>query len=170
MFADMDTATGSNSGVFFTNGIYPKVKLKGIEYRPNGYKGKSVHFHFEVVESNDAAHPSGASRVWILKPFDGTPDQKKRTMADIKNLVFSLTGFSPKAVGSPEQNPKAHTQATQAFLAACDPEYAKKNNLDPNFLVGRTCALECQAVETGGKDGKAKGTFTRHVWGPAATS
>lgn len=169
MFKDMDTASGSNSGVFFTQGIFG-VLLEEVEYRANGYKGRSVIFKFKVTDSQDSAHPVGASRVWILKPFDGTPDQKKRTMADIKKLVFALLGKTEKEIGTPEQSPKAHTQATQLFLAACEEEYATKNNVDPKFLLGRKCALEVQAVPTGGKDGKAAGTFSRHVWGPATAA
>lgn len=165
MFAGMDTAQGSNSGVFFTGGNYD-VELKEIEYRPNGYKGKSVFFRFKVTTSNNAEHSVGSTRVWICK-LGKKPDEDKRTMADIKNLIFALLGQSSKEVGSPEQNPKVHQQATALFLAACDPQYAKKNNLDPEALIGRTCHLECQVVELKPKPGQTeKGQFTRHIWSP----
>lgn len=166
MFAGMDTAQGSNSGVFFTGGNY-KVELTEIEYRPNGYKGKSVFFRFKVLESNNDEHKPGATRVWICK-LGKKPDEDKRTMADIKNLVFALTGTTLKEVGSPEQNPKAHQQATQFFLAACDKNYADKNNIPQDALVGEVCNLECQSVQTKPKPGSTEpGTFTRHVWTPA---
>lgn len=167
MFQGMDTAQGSNSGVFFTDGLY-KVELSEIEYRPNGYKGKSVFFRFKVLESNRAEHPVGATRVWICK-LGKKPDDDKRTMADIKSLIFALTGTSAKEVGSPEQNPKAHQQATAAFLAACDKTYAEKNNIAQDMLVGAECGLECQAIVTKPKPGSTEsGTFTRHVWAPTA--
>jgi hypothetical protein len=167
MFAGMDTAQGSSSGVFFTGGVY-KVKLDEIEYRANGYKGRSAFFRFKVTESNNPEHPVGASRVWICK-LDKKPDENKRTMADIKGLVFALTGTSAKEVGAPEQNPKAHQQATAFFLAACDKTYAEKNNIDGEALIGTECALECQAIQTKPKPGSTEGgTFTRHIWSPLA--
>jgi hypothetical protein len=167
MFAGMDTAQGSSSGVFFTNGVY-KVELAEIEYRPNGYKGKSVFFRFKVLESNNPEHAPGATRVWICK-LGKKPDDDKRTMADIKGLIFALTGTSLKEVGSPEQNPKAHAQATAAFLAACDKTYADKNNIAQDMLVGSECALECQAIKVPPRPGKPdESTFTRHIWSPTA--
>lgn len=167
MFAGMDTAQGSSSGVFFTTGVY-KVELNEIEYRPNGYKGKSVFFRFKVLESNNPEHSVGSTRVWICK-LGKKPDEDKRTMADIKGLIFALTGTSAKEVGSPEQNPNAHQQATSAFLAACDKGYAEKNKLDPEMLVGAECNLECQAIKTPPRPGKPEeGTFTRHIWSPTA--
>ena len=160
MFAEMGSALGSDGGVFFTGGVY-KVELNEVEYRPNGYKGKSVFFRFKVLESGNAEHPVGSTRVWILK-LGKKPDEDKRTMADIKNLIFALTGTTLKEVGSPEQNPKAHKDATNLFLAACDKAYAEKNKIDHDALIGRECNLECQDVKT------AKGNpFTRHVWTPA---
>jgi hypothetical protein len=168
MFAGMDTAQGSSSGVFFTGGVY-EVELNEIEYRPNGYKGKSVFFRFKVKKSNNPEHPVDCSRVWICK-LGKKPDDDKRTMADIKSLIFALTGTSAKEVGSPEQNPKAHSQATAFFLAACDKSYAEKNKLDPEALIGAECGLECQGIQTNPKDGKPPGTFTRHIWSPLPTN
>lgn len=168
MFAGMDTAQGSSSGVFFTQGVY-KVELTEIEYRPNGYKGKSVFFRFRVAESNNAEHPAGSTRVWICK-LGKKPDEDKRTMADIKSLIFALTGTSAKDVGSPEQNPKAHQQATGAFLAACDKSYADKNGIAQDMLIGAECNLECQEIKTPPNPSKGKteeGKFTRHVWSPS---
>ena len=166
MFAGMDTAQGSSSGVFFTNGVY-KVGLTEIEYRPNGYKGKSVFFRFKVLETNNPEHPVGSTRVWICK-LGKKPDDDKRTMADIKSLIFALTGTSAKDVGSPEQNPKMHQQATAAFLAACDKTYAEKNNIEQDMLVGSECALECQTIKTNPKPGQTEGgVFTRHIWSPS---
>lgn len=165
MFAGMDTAQGSSSGVFFTQGVY-KVALSEIEYRPNGYKGKSVHFRFKVLESNNAEHSVGATRVWICK-LGKKPDEDKRTMADIKGMIFAALGTSAKDVGSPEQNPKAHQQATALFLAACDKAYADKNNIKQDALVGTELNLECQAIKTNPKPGATEGgTFTRHIWSP----
>lgn len=170
MFAGMDTASGSTSGVFFTNGNY-KVELLEIEYRPNGYKGKSVHFRFKVLESNNTEHGVGSTRVWICK-LGKKPDEDKRTMADIKGLIFALMGTSAREVGGPEQNPKAHQQATSVFLAACDPTYAKKNGIDGALLVGNECALECQAITLKPKPGleASGGQFTRHIWNPIEES
>lgn len=166
MFKDMGSAQGSNSGVFFTQGNYD-VELYEIEYRANGYKGKSAFFRFKVTASNNPQHPVGASRVWICK-LDKKPDENKRTMADIKNLVFALTGLVPKDVGTPEENPKAHQQATSVFLAAIDKTYSEKNGVPQDMLLNRGCKLEALAIKTGGRDGKAEGTFTRHVWAPLA--
>ena len=87
-------------------------------------------------------------------------------MADIKSLIFALLGTSAKEVGSPEQNPTTHQQATALFLAACDKAYAEKHKLDPDHLIGRACNLECQSIKTNPKDGKPPGTFTRHIWSP----
>lgn len=165
MFAGMDTASGSSSGVFFTQGVYD-VDLKEIEYRPNGYKGKSVFFRFEVKDSNNPEHPQGSTRVWICK-LGKKPDEDKRTMADIKGLIFALLGTSAKEAGSPEQNPQAHQQATALFLAACDATYATKNKIAQDALVGQGCKLECQAIKTAPKPGATEGgTFTRHLWSP----
>lgn len=167
MFAGMDTAQGSSSGVFFTQGVY-KVELAEIEYRPNGYKGKSVFFRFKVLESNNPEHSPGSTRVWICK-LGKKPDEDKRVMADIKGLIFALTGNSAKDVGSPEQNPKAHQQATAFFLAACDKTYADKNSIAQDALVGEECGLECQTIKTAPKQGATEGgVFTRHLWSPLA--
>lgn len=169
MFAGMDTAQGSSSGTFFTNGIY-KVGLKEIEYRPNGYKGKSVHFRFKVLETDNPEHPVGSTRVWICK-LGKKPDEDKRTMADIKGLIFALLGTSAKEVGTPEQNPKAHSQATALFFAACDKAYADKNGIAQDELEGKECNLECQVVNTSPKPGQAEGgKFTRHNFSPLEDS
>lgn len=168
MFAGMDTAQGSSSGVFFTQGIYD-VELTEIEYRPHGYKGRSVFFRFKVLKTDKPEeHPVGSTRVWINK-LGKKPDEDKRTMADIKSLIFALLGTSAKDVGSPEQNPKVHQQATALFFAACDKNYADKNNLAQDALVGKKCGLECQGIKTNPKEGKPAGTFTRHVWSPNAS-
>ena len=160
LFNQMAKAAGSNSGsTFFTDGVY-KVELKEIEYIANGYRGTSCKFHFTVLESNNPAHAPQATRSWIVK-LDKTREQNERTMADIKNLVFALTGTSLKQVGSVEVNPKVHTQATEAFFSAIDATVAKKTGMSPTLLIGRQAALECMSVKT-----KEGGDFTRHVWGP----
>lgn len=165
MFDGMDVAQGSNSGIFFTDGVY-SVELKEIEYRPNGYKGKSVIFRFKVLTSNNSEHAPQSTRTWILK-LGKKPDEDKRTMADIKSLIFALTGTSAREVGTPEQNPEAHKQATAAFLAAIDRKYAEKYNLDPEMLLGAQCNLECLGIKTKPKPGQTEGTvYTRHNWSP----
>jgi hypothetical protein len=167
LFDNMAEAEGSNSGVFFTEGLY-EVSLKEVEFRPRGYKGKSVIFRFNVEASSDPAnHQVGSTRVWICK-LDKGEDQKKRTMSDIKNLMFALLGHDPNTLKSPEQHPKAHAQATALFKATIDPAYAKKENVDPNKVLGRRCKLEATKIMTNPRDGRAPSPYTRHVWGPAA--
>jgi len=161
LFEGMASAKGSSSGVFFTEGVYT-TELKEIEFIPNGYKGKSVKFHCKVLESNNPQHAVGSTRVWILK-LDKSKDENKRTMADIKGLIFALLGTSAKEVGSPETNPNAHEQATALFVAAIDTTYAKNKGLDPRALIGCKAGLECLSIKT-----KGGGDYTRHVWTPVS--
>lgn len=164
LFADMAGASGSSSGVYFTEGTYT-VTLKQIEYIPNGYKGKSCKFHFTVDTSSTEEVKAQSSRVWICK-LDKSKDQNKRTFADIKNLVFALTGQDPVALKDPAAQPKAHEQATAAFKAAIDATFAAESKIPQTFLIGRKCALEAQKITTAAKEGKPAGEFTRHVWSP----
>ena len=158
MFSAMNTAKGSTGGTFFDEGVY-LVELKDIEYR-DGYKGKSCHFHFTVLESNNGVSPK-STRVWILK-LDKSKDENERTMADIKGLIFALLGTSLKEVGSPEKNPGTHQQATAMFLAAIDETYAKKNSLDGKALIGERANLEVHKTLT-----KKGGEYSRHNFSPA---
>jgi hypothetical protein len=164
LFDNMAEAEGSNSGVFFGEGNF-EVSLKEVEFRPKGYRGKSVIFRFEVASSNDPATKPGATRVWICK-LDKGEDQKKRTMSDIKNLFFALLGHEPNALKSPEEHPKAHAQVTSIFKALIDPAYAKKESIDPEKYLGRKCKLEAVKIMTNPRDGKAPAPYTRHVWSP----
>lgn len=170
MFGDMEKSNSSSNGVLFTKGLYD-VRLKGIEFRSNDYKGRTVLFTFAVESSTNPEHPVGATRVWIAKPFDNKPDQNKRVMADIKSLIFALTGTSKAEVGSHEKNPEVHKQATSLFLAAIDPDFAKKNGLDGTELIGHVCKVECEGVT--GKTGeplmtKSGQPYTRCNWSPAS--
>lgn len=165
LFEAMAGATGSSSGVFFTEGNY-KVELKEVEFRPNGFKGKSVIFRFTVTESNNPAHPVGSTRVWINK-LDKKKDENIRTMADIKSLIFALTGHSVTEVGSPEVNPKAHEQAVACFMAAIDETHAKKSGIAPDALIGCEAKLEVMKIITRPSPKYPQGgEYSRHVWDP----
>jgi hypothetical protein len=160
LFDAMDTAKGGGgAGTYFTEGVFT-VALKEIEWIPNGYKGKTCKFHFTVLTSSDPAHAVGATRTWFAK-LDKSREANEKTMADIKNLVFSLLGQSPKEVGAPDKNPQAHQQAAKIFKAAIDASFAAESKISPTMLIGKQCALEAVGIKK--KDG---GDFTRHVWAP----
>lgn len=165
-FDDMDTAKGSSSGTFFTTGVYT-VALKEVEWIPDGYKGTSCKFHLAVKATNNEEHPVGQTRVWILK-FD-KKEQKERSMADIKSLLFALLGFDPRPLKNPDSNPKLHKQASMLFKALIDPEFAEANDFvaKAKAMIGKECLLEAEVVATKGKPPENKpGQFTRHAWGP----
>lgn len=166
IYDNMTTVTGSSSGVWFTEGLY-EVELTGIDHRPNGHKGHSCIFQFKVLGSNRETHPVGSSRVWIVK-LDGKKDQQERAYADIKNMVFALTGIEPKSVGDPSRDPDAkeqHKEALGLYLAAIDKTFATKHKIDPEALFGNKALLECQTIKT--KSSNYQNDFTKHVWGPA---
>lgn len=166
IFKDMANSKGGSSSTFFTQGVFG-VALKGVEWIPDGYKGTSCKFHFTVVtSSNEAEHAIGATRTWILK-LD-KKEQRERTMADIKALIFALLGFNPRDLKNPETNPGAHQQATMLFKALIDPSFAAANNLVEKAagMIGRECVAEIEVVATKPRDGKPAGQFTRHVFGP----
>ena len=166
IFKGMAEAKGSNSGTFFTTGVFT-VALKDVEWIPDGYKGTSCKFHLTVVKSsNETDHPIGATRVWILK-FD-KKEQRERTLADIKAFFFALGGADPRSLKNPESNPQAHHQATMTFKAFCDPTFAAANGMADKVktLLGRQCIAEVEVVDTKPRDGKPAGKFTRHAFFP----
>lgn len=167
IFDKMAGAQGSNSGVFFTEGLY-KVTLKEIEFKPQGFKGKSCIFRFNVDEtSRPDMHPVGSTRVWIIK-LDRA-DTLERALADIKNMIFALCGIEPSTVKSPETAPQQHAQAADIFKAAIDATFSQQRQIPQNLVIGKQAALECLLVNTKPTPQNPNGgKFTKHVWSVAA--
>lgn len=132
----------------------------------DGHKGRFFIAEFEVNESTSDKDPPGATRSWAV-PLTG--ERAKYSFGDIKNLIFALTGYEPKDVGSPDENADLHAQATKIVMAACDPTYAKKVGIDSELLIGQRVGLETTSKQTRPKPGQAAGgTFTVHTWSPLA--
>ena len=91
----------------------------------------------------------------------------KNAFSDIKSLIFAVTGYDPKKVGKPEENPQLHAQAAEITKGACDEEYAKKIGMDPGLLVGREVRLTTHLKNTKPtKERPDGGVFTVHSWAP----
>jgi hypothetical protein len=154
----MESAKGMGGGQYFKGEGRFLVKTKRL-FVNQGHKGKFFVAEFEVLESTSPQDPVGCTRSWVA-PLEG--ERAKYSFSDVKNLVFAITGQDPKGVGDPSENPKLHQEATQLVMAACDPEYAKKNKIDPTDLIDQEVGLETFAKGT-----KKGGTFTVHSWSPA---
>lgn len=163
-FSGMSNAKAMSGGQYFKG--EGKFKLRTKRFFVNdGHKGKFFIAEFEVLESSTTTDPKGATRSWAV-PLEGS--RAKYSFGDIKNLVFAICGQNPKDVGDPSENPKLHQEATQQVMAACDAEYAKKNNVDPTDLIDQEVSLETFLKATKPKEGQTQGgTFTVHNWGPA---
>jgi len=130
----------------------------------DGFKGKFFVCEFTIDESTSAQDPAGCTRSWVA-PLTG--ERAKYSFGDIKNLIFALTGQNPRDAGTWEENPALHNEAAEIVKAACDPAYAKKNNLDPTLLIGERVRLSTHAKATRPKPGQTQGgTFTVHTWSP----
>jgi hypothetical protein len=154
----MDSAKSMGGGQYFKGEGRFLVRSKRM-FVNQGHKGRFFVAEFEILASNSSVDPGGATRSWV-SPLEG--ERAKYSFSDIKNLVFALTGKNPKDIGDPSENPKLHQEATQLVMAACDAEYAKKNNIDPTDLIGLDVKLETFSKAT-----KKGGTFTVHAWEPA---
>jgi hypothetical protein len=154
MFDDMAGAAINDKGEFFSAGLY-RCTVDSLELR-DGHKGISFIAKLKVVESNNGT-PAGVTRSWILR-LDNK-ETKDQVMGDIKGFIFAVKGLSPRQVPSPEKNPKVHEDAVKLFKAAIDPEFAKKNNINPGWALDKPVNLEATVVKT-----KKDKDFTRHSW------
>lgn len=157
-FTGMDTAKANGGGQYMKGEGKYLVTIKRL-FVNDGHKGRFFIAEFTIDASPNSLDPVGSTRSWAV-PLTG--ERAKYSFGDIKNLVFAITGQDPKAAGSPEENPGLHSEATKFVMAACDPAYAKKNNLDPTLLLDEKVILETNAKPT-----KKGGTFTTHTWSPA---
>lgn len=162
-FSGMTNAKAMGGGQYFKGAGKFKLRSKRM-FTNDGHRGKFYIAEFEVLESSSAEDPVGATRSWAV-PLEG--ERAKYSFGDIKNLIFALTGQNPKDVGDPSTNQKLHQEATQLVMAACDAEFAKKNNIDPTLLIDQEVALETFLKATKPKPGQTQGgTFTVHAWAP----
>lgn len=172
IFSNMEKASLSDKGVFFTSGIYEN-ELLSFEYR-NGYKGASFIAKFKVLASSNIDHPVDSTRTWILK-LDN-PKTKDQNMGDIKSLIFALLGKNPRDIGNHERNPEAHKQAVELFKCMVDEAYGKKVQGERKLatvptLVGRRVALEAVEVVSEPTPQRPNGgKFTRMTWSPVKSS
>jgi hypothetical protein len=159
-----------NRGQYFKDEGRFLLTLKRMFFN-DGHNGKFFIAEFEVNSSNqpnDAfgkqPDPPGSTRSWTA-PLTG--ERARYTQAEAKNLVFALTGRDPQDYREPAENPDLHAEATNIIKAAIDPEFAKKNNIDPTLLVGQQVQLETTKKTTRPKPGQTQGgTFTMHTWYP----
>jgi len=163
-FNGMENAKSMGGGQYVKGEGKFLVRTKRI-FVNSGHRGKFLVVEFEVLESTSPLDPAGCTRSWVA-PLEG--ERSRYTFGDAKNMVFAITGQNPKDVGDPSENPKLHREATQLVMAAVDPEYAKKNGIDPTDLIDQEVALETFQKATRPKPGQTQGgVFTVHVWSPA---
>lgn len=166
-FSGMANAKSMSGGQYFKGEGKFLLRTKRM-FVNDGHKGKFFIAEFEVLQSTSAQEPVGCTRSWAV-PLEG--ERAKYSFGDVKNLVFAITGQSPKDVGDPSENPKLHQEATQLVMAACDAEYAKKNGIDPTDLIDQEVGLETFLKATKPKAGQTQGgVFTVHAWGPAEST
>lgn len=162
-FSGMEGAKAQAGGAYFKGEGKYELTLKRM-FVNVGHKGKFFIAEFGVDSSSNDDDPIGCTRSWAT-PLTG--ERAGYSFGDIKNLIFSLLGKEPKDVGDPSDSPKLHAEATTIVKAACDPEYAKKEGLDPTLLIGRNVGLETFKKQTKPKIGQEKGgLFTVHRWSP----
>ena len=158
LFAGMAKAQMNSKGNYMGEGVY-RIRSKSLKAK-DGFKGKSLIFEFEIVESNNQAHAPGSSGSYVVKL------DKPQAFGDIKALIFALAmDLDPKSVKSPEQDPQTHAQAAELVKAALDPAAAKALGVEPDFLVGLELRLETIKIKT-----QKGGDFTVHNWSPLSTS
>lgn len=160
-FGGMANAKAMSGGQYFKGEGKFRLRTKRM-FVNDGHKGKFFISELEVFESTSALDPVGSTRSWVA-PLEG--ERAKYSFGDIKDHIFAITGQNPKDVGDPSENPKLHQEATELVMAACDAEYAKKNSIDPTFLIGQEVELETFQKLT-----KKGGTFTVHAWSPAVAA
>ena len=163
-FDGAENARGMGGGQYFKGEGKFRLELKRM-FVNEGHKGKFFIAEFSVLDSTSGVDPIGSTRSWAV-PLTG--ERAQYTFGDVKKLVFALTGKEPNDHRDPEDDPKLHAEAVAIVKAAVDPDFAKKNNLDPTLLIGQQVRLETNAKPTRPKPGQTQpGTFTVHTWSPA---
>jgi hypothetical protein len=172
-FAGMDHAQMFGAGQYFAGGDYD-VEIKSLKVN-NGHKGPCFIAEFLVHSTTNEKDPVGSVRSWVVK-LGGV---NKNAFSDIKGLAFALLGVDPKKAGQPtdpgtiELNGQpvpfavAHAQATQLVMAACDPDFAQKNGINPNIVVGFRVKLRAwQKPTKPSVTNPNGGVFTVHAFAP----
>jgi len=159
-------ATSTQGGQWFSPGFVGVVRVKQMrDYK--GEKGRKLITTVEVLESNSDKDPVGCTRDYFIK-FPEEKFKRGRMWEDAKSMMFALCmDTTRKAVGTKDENPKAHAEAAEYVSLAFDAEYAAKKDAPPNPFAGLTARLETYAKAYAGTPANPNGgVFTVHEWSP----
>jgi hypothetical protein len=160
LFDGMATKEIGGSGNFMGEGLYV-VETKQL-FVKEGFKGKSFICEFEIVKSDNDAHPVGSTGSYVLK------FENPYAFGNISELVIALLGYENTKEN--QTNKTIRDQVQDVTSAACGSDKAKAKlgaNSEDGMLLGIRLKLECRKKATAPKAGRPEGgEFTVHKWSP----
>jgi hypothetical protein len=158
----MKTVKLNGKGVYLPGNFKGRVKFKPVQYKEEGFKGRSVIWEFELLESNlGAEHPVGCTRSQVVNL-----DKSPYAHADNTQITMALMGIDPKTAPSSVANPALYEEVTDTF---CEMLEAARNSAAgvESLTDGLEAILETQTYFTKptpqAPNGEAR---ARYVWHP----
>lgn len=139
-------------GNYFNNGHYKLKLLRGLS-KETQKSGIAFITEFEVLESDNPAHPIGSKGTWFVKM--GSLQDKQIGSSNILEMMAALLGFDIK-------NRDHLTQIDQQLRPQLAGLMHALETQGTAVLGGReTVAVECRMTLT-----KRNTEFTLHAWSP----
>lgn len=165
-FKGMKTVKLNGKGVYLPPNYKGRVRFKPVKYNESGFKGRSVVWEFELLESNlGAEHPVGCTRSQVV-------NLDKSTYANAENtaITMALMGIDPSLAPSSAADPALYEEVTDVF---CDMLEAAQNAAAgaESLTDGLEAILETQAYRTKPTPQSPNGEErARYVWRPTPES
>ena len=161
-FKGMKTAKVSGKGVYLPGNFKGRVKFKPVKYNKDGFKGRSVIWEFELLESTLAEHPVGCTRSQVVNL-----DKSTFAHQDNLNVTMALMGINPATAPSAEADPDLREEVWDTFCEMIDAADKNKESLTD----GLEAILETQTYFTKPSTAFPKGEErARYVWTPTPES
>lgn len=139
-------------GSYFNNGHYKLKLLRGLS-KETQKSGIAFITEFEVMESDNPAHPIGSKGTWFVKM--GSLQDKQIGSSNILEMMAALLGFDIKNRDHLAQIDQQLRPQLAGLMTALETQGTA-------VLGGReTVSVECRTTLT-----KRNTEFTLHVWAP----
>jgi hypothetical protein len=139
-------------GNYFNNGHYKLRLLRGLS-KETQKSGIAFITEFEVLESDNPAHPIGSKGTWFVKM--GSLQDKQIGSSNILEMMAALLGFDIKNRDHLSQIDQQLRPQLAGLMTALETQ-------GPAVLGGReTVSVECRTTLT-----KRNTEFTLHAWSP----